>query len=115
MLARYFMFSQVYFHPVRLIYDDHLLDFLRCSLTGGEFPTTCEELLKWTDNEVTSDMLSIAKDESHPAHAHADRIVRRRHFKSVYRPTAEDKKLFLEPGREIYEACLLYTSDAADE
>ena len=27
LLARYFMFSQIYFHPVRLIYDEHLLDF----------------------------------------------------------------------------------------
>jgi HD superfamily phosphohydrolase len=29
MLARYFMYSQVYFHPVRRIYDLHLMEFLR--------------------------------------------------------------------------------------
>lgn len=30
MLARYFMYSQVYLHPVRRIYDIHLIDFLNC-------------------------------------------------------------------------------------
>ncbi len=103
LLARYFMFSQIYFHSVRLIYDQHLVDFLNSWLEGGMFPTDYEGHLKYTDNEVISAMLSIAGDKSHPAHAHAERIVRRRHFKSIYRPAAEDRK-FLEPGRKIYEA-----------
>ncbi len=103
LLARYFMFSQIYFHPVRLIYDQHLADFLKSWLDEGMFPTEYEEHLKYTDNEVISGMLSIAKDKSHPAHTHADRIVHRRHFKSIYRPTAEDRKL-LEPGKKTYEA-----------
>ena len=105
LLARYFMFSQIYFHPVHLIYDQHLADFLKSWLDGGMFPIDYEEHLKYTDNEVISGMLSIAKDKSHPAHTHADRIVHRRHFKSIYRPTAEDKKLsILEPSKKIYEA-----------
>ena len=105
LLARYFMFSQIYFHPVRLIYDEHLSDFLKSWLDGGIFPTDCEEHLKHTDNGVISAMLSIAKDKSHPAHLHADRIVHRRHFKSIYRSTAEDRKLSIfKPGRKIYEA-----------
>lgn len=29
LLARYFMFSQVYFHSIRRIYDEHLKDFLK--------------------------------------------------------------------------------------
>ena len=105
LLARYFMFSQIYFHPVRLIYDEHLSDFLKSWLDGGMFPIDYEEHLKYTDNEVISAMLSIAKDKSHPAHLHADRIVHRRHFKSIYRSTAEDRKLSIfKPGRKIYEA-----------
>lgn len=35
LLARYFMFSQVYFHPVRRIYNIHLKDFLKERLKGG--------------------------------------------------------------------------------
>ena len=61
LLARYFVFSQIYFHPVRLIYDHHLVDFLKASLDGGMFPIDYEEHLKYTDNEVISAMLSAAK------------------------------------------------------
>ena len=101
LLARYFMFSQIYFHPVRLIYDEHLSDFLKSWLDGGMFPIDYEEHLKYTDNEVISAMLSIAKDKSHPAHLHANRIVHRRHFRSIYRSTAEDRKLSIfKPGRK---------------
>ena len=35
LLARYFMFKQVYFHHVRRIYDLHLLDFLKLWLPNG--------------------------------------------------------------------------------
>ena len=105
LLARYFMFSQIYFHPVRLIYDEHLSDFLRYWLDGGMFPTDCGEHLRHTDNEVLSDLLTIAIDKSHPAHLQATRIVYRRHFRSIYRSTAEDRKLSgFKPGRKIYEA-----------
>ncbi|MCB7130206.1 MAG: HD domain-containing protein, partial [Candidatus Brocadiales bacterium] len=39
LLARYFMFSQVYFHSIRRIYDIHLMDFLKLWLPGGKFST----------------------------------------------------------------------------
>jgi hypothetical protein len=35
LLARYFMFGQVYFHPVRVAYDIHLVDFLKAWLPDG--------------------------------------------------------------------------------
>lgn len=34
LLARYFMYSQVYFHQVRRIYDIHLKDFLKKAILG---------------------------------------------------------------------------------
>jgi len=43
MLARYFMYSQVYFHHVRRIYDIHLMDFLVRWLPGGTFSTDINE------------------------------------------------------------------------
>jgi HD superfamily phosphohydrolase len=49
MLARYFMYSQVYFHPVRRIYDIHLKDFLKEWLSGGAFPTGVLVLLRHND------------------------------------------------------------------
>jgi HD superfamily phosphohydrolase len=53
MLARYFMYSQVYIHPVRRIYDIHLKDFLKNWLPGGWFSTKLGKHLVLTDNEVT--------------------------------------------------------------
>ncbi len=38
LLARYYMFSQVYYHPVRQAYDYHLREFFRTSLEGGLLP-----------------------------------------------------------------------------
>ncbi len=39
LFARYFIYSQMYFHPIRRIYDIHLKEFLRAWLSGGEFST----------------------------------------------------------------------------
>jgi HD superfamily phosphohydrolase len=46
------MYSQVYWHPIRRIYDIHLQDFLAADLAGGKFPTDLELHLRMTDNEV---------------------------------------------------------------
>ena len=46
------MYSQVYFHPIRRIYDQHLKDFLAAWL-GGTFSIDIEKYLKTTDHEVT--------------------------------------------------------------
>ncbi len=62
MLARYFMYSQVYFHPVRRIYDIHLVDFLMEWLAMGTFSTDLSELLCMTDIEVTAALLKAAFD-----------------------------------------------------
>lgn len=37
-LARYFMFTQVYFHPVRIAYDHHAAEATRSLLKGKPFP-----------------------------------------------------------------------------
>ena len=55
LLARYFMYTQVYFHDVRRAYDMHLKEFLLGYLTKfgtGKFPTDWSEMLKYTDHEV---------------------------------------------------------------
>ena len=54
MLARYFMFSQLYLHPVRRIYDIHLKDFLKGWLPDRMFPTDPPDHLAWTDNEIAA-------------------------------------------------------------
>lgn len=89
-LARYFMFSQVYFHPARLIYDLHLKDFLAAWLEGGQFPVEVDGHLALTDAEVTSAMRQIAKDPGAPGHDAARRILERDHFRVIYQRRPED-------------------------
>jgi len=62
LLARYFMFTQVYFHPVRLMYDAHLQDFLQATLPGGRFSVDLQQHLSMTDLEVLTAMRSASED-----------------------------------------------------
>ena len=104
MLARYLMYSQVYFHPIRRIYDVHLKDFLKEWLEGGHFSTDLNAHLKLTDNEITAALWKIAVDDNEVGHAHARRIVQREHFKVVYERNPEDVETNPDSGRAIFEA-----------
>ena len=104
MLARYFMYSQVYFHPVRRIYDIHLTNFLKEWLRGGCFSTCLKDHLKMTDSKVAAALWKVAYAEGEAGYEHARRIVRREHFKRVYERNPEDIRIHQEPGRTIYEA-----------
>jgi len=104
LLARYFMYSQLYFHHVRRIYDIHLKDFLRNWLPGGAFSTKTEDLLSITDNEVTSAMLKAARDPKLPGHDAARRIVLRDHFRVLYQRHPTDAGINPEAGKAIFEA-----------
>ena len=88
MLARQFTYRQVYFHPIRRIYDIHLQEFLAAWLPDGHFPTDPQGHLALTDAEVIVAMRAIARDPGHPAHEPARIIIERRHFKRLY--TAQD-------------------------
>jgi HD superfamily phosphohydrolase len=104
MLARYFMYSQVYFHPVRRIYDVHLMDFLRAWLPGGTFSTDVHEHLCRTDSEVTAALLEAAFDDGKAGHIDARRIVQREHFKVLYERNPNDVKINPEAGGAAFNA-----------
>ena len=104
LFARYFMYSQVYFHPVRRIYDIHLMEFLKESLDGGTFATDPVDHLRLTDNEVTAAFVEAAGNKNARGHIHASRIVQRRHFRRVYGRNPVDLERNLEPGRAIYQS-----------
>lgn len=72
-LARHFMFGQVYFHPVRQAYDYHLQAFI-AELWPKGLPTTPEEHLKVTDIEVLAELRKSRSDS-------AMRILKRKHYK----------------------------------
>ena len=86
LLARYFMFKQVYFHHVRRIYDLHLLDFLKRWLPDGTFPTNADEHLSMSDPAIIAEMQRVSADAAHPAHGAALRFMNRKHYRHVYSP-----------------------------
>lgn len=51
-LARYFMFIQVYFHKTRRYFDKQLVKALKVILPDGHYPGDTMEFLKWDDNRV---------------------------------------------------------------
>lgn len=84
-LARYFMFTQVYFHRVRRAYDHHLGQALRGSLPGGQYPdaTNLDEYLEWDDVRVLVELRRSSGDGS-PSGDHARRILERDHYRDAY-------------------------------
>lgn len=86
-LARYYMFTQIYFHDVRRAFDLVLTDFiaelLESSYSSGRYPD-CDEIpeyLKWDDNWV----LTAANQQADGSAKNlAWRIINRQHPKAVY-------------------------------
>lgn len=90
--ARYFMYTQLYFHPVRRIYDIHLKDFLRSWLPGGKFKVDIESHLELTDCEILSAIRKCAADPASPGYESARKIVNREHFRLVYERNPTDQE-----------------------
>lgn len=84
-LARYFMFTQVYFHPVRRAYDLILAEFigelLKENGRTGRYPEQLEHYLEWNDWRVL-DSVNRLKDESNRNAAW--RLAARQHPKPIY-------------------------------
>ena len=80
-LARYFMFTQVYFHKTRVAYDHHLHEALKVMLPGGVFPapidSELEDYLAWDDWQVLG---RLANDEGGE---HGRRIAARNHYRMI--------------------------------
>lgn len=61
-LARYFMFIQVYFHKTRRYLDKALVNSLKKILPEGKYPDDINEYLAWDDNRVLS-QISASNDD----------------------------------------------------
>lgn len=81
-LARYFMFTQVYFHKTRVAYDHHLESALRDLLPEGLFPKPSgrdlDEFLKWDDWRVLGKLAGGEGGE------HGKRLCSRDHYREVF-------------------------------
>jgi HD superfamily phosphohydrolase len=92
-LARYFMFTQVYFHKTRVAYDVHLREALIEMLHNKPFPKPTgkglKSYLEWDDWKVCG-LLSERKGG-----LHGDRLRMRDHYRRVYKtPEVSGKKDF---------------------
>ncbi len=105
LLARYFMFMQVYLHSVRLAYDFHLREFLQAWLPEGRFTPETNASQLPTDNEVISAIAGAAEDHSKPGHEEATRMLNRQHFRNLYVQTRADKEKCDEPASVVAKAC----------
>lgn len=105
MIARYFMFKQVYLHPIRRVYDIHLKDFLIEWLPGRKFSTELNDHLKLSDVEVLCAIRQACENQSSPQHLLARRIQCREHFRRFYEASPSDAQGGrLKPGKAIAQA-----------
>jgi len=111
LLARYFMYTQLYFHPIRRIYDIHLKTFLAEWLENGMFSTSLSEHLALTDNEVMAAILVASRDDSLPGHDSARRIVEREHFRILYQRNPTDVAVNPDAAKAIHTAATCKFSD----
>jgi HD superfamily phosphohydrolase len=81
-IARYLMFTQVYFHKTRVAYDIHLHGAMKEILPQGIFPKPdpvgIKEFLKWDDWRVLGLLSNGAGGE------HGQRLRDRNHFRNIY-------------------------------
>lgn len=105
MLARHFMYKQVYLHHIRRIYDIHLKDFLSKWLRSGKFSTSINSHLNISDVEVLSAIRKAYKNANSSLHLLARRIQCREHFRRFYEaaPTDRDGGVLI-PGKIIARA-----------
>jgi HD superfamily phosphohydrolase len=104
LLARYFMYEQVYFHPVRRIYDIHLKEFMSEYFGERKYPVDLDGHLNTTDNEIFTAIAIAARDPSLPGHSSAKLICDRRHFRKVYERDQGGDAASLDVGARIFEA-----------
>ncbi|ADQ06252.1 metal dependent phosphohydrolase [Caldicellulosiruptor hydrothermalis 108] len=78
-LARYFMFTQVYFHKTRRFLDNALFNFLKEVLPNGQYPKDVYDFLNYDDMYI----FQLMKDNIRQ-NKWAERILKRKIMSKVY-------------------------------
>lgn len=100
---RYAAYLNLYFHKTKRSLEMHLVEFLKCTLPGGRFPTDLRAYRTVTDSWVMSKLFEIESDTSHPGHIHADAILNRNHFRVAFERFQPDRKNPSIPGAKVQE------------
>ena len=122
-LARYFMFTQVYFHAVRRAYDllltDFIRDLLQNTLGSDRYSEQLMEYIKWTDWKILAEVNERADEERKNL---AWRLATRKHPKPVYETGDHADKMVVnrattklpEALQEKYPNLKVWTDKATD-
>lgn len=102
LLARYFMFSRLYWHPSQIIQTLHLNEYLSAFWEDhfpGRFsdwhnltPEELKQILSLTDGELISDMRKAILSPDHPRQKLAERVLGSKRFKLLLKPSPIDKR-----------------------
>lgn len=122
-LARYWMFIQVYFHKDRRLFDYYLSSFMKEYLTleedkTGQYPSNLEQYLKLDDSKINCKIQYYA--ESHPdktterIHNFANRLFTRKHHKVVFNPAYVHYNQKSGEEREEYKRLYYVTKHIRD-
>ena len=106
LLARWFMFLNVYGHKTRRILDIHLTDFLRSWLPSSRFPEGLDEYLNLTDAVV----LNAVGDNDE----FRELLLRRGHYRQVREFSAKDFRQaeeFDSFAQELAQSGILFETD----
>lgn len=120
LLARYFMYQQVYFHHVRRAYDIHLIDFLRAWLSNGypidpsQHPVDLSRHLAMNDNVVLAAMEDAAFNPQVVGHDPARRFITRDHFRLLYSRRPQDVAINPNAGTAIFVGLREHFSEQSD-
>jgi len=81
--ARYLMYTGLYFHKTKRIYEIHLSQFMPTALKafGGRLPDDVRSYVALSDSVIWREIIVAATDESHAQHELASRFVRRGHMR----------------------------------
>lgn len=101
-LARYFMFIQVYFHKTRRFFDIMFYKALSEILPCGKYPSNTDEYLQWDDTRVIQLMRQQA-GTSESCRNILNRVVYPRVLHTNAHPSAADKREFRLVLRELYK------------
>ena len=101
LIARFMMFTQLYFHKTRVIYDHHLVECLKELLKprGGEFPPPEEidEFLEWDDWKVLG-LISHGEGGQHGEILH-----KREHYRMVFSTSESATDAKIEEATKLKE------------
>lgn len=101
-LARYFMFIQVYFHRTRRYFDIMLAKALQSILPNGQYPSKTEEYLKWDDCRVIQ-LIKEHENDNEACYNIINRVVYPRVAYTKVHPGEADKREFRRNARELKE------------